>query len=177
MVSERVFRNTVPCSDRVFWSGSDRVFWGDAWGNFPCSGGPLRGRPRNTRFFPEASPQNTVGTRRRNTIGTLNQCSEPAFRDQLSTASTFLHELQRIRTPIPPPDVIYRDGAPQRGPDPKRRSQKNPTPQKLQAQFCPPPPVPGGAECLTSRSHTFSTCPKHCYLHYFWHVRGYGFSK
>ena len=37
------------------------------------------------RVFPEASPKNTVGTLQRNTIGTLNQCSEPAFRDQLSS--------------------------------------------------------------------------------------------
>ena len=47
--------------------------------------GAAASRPPTDHWkFPEASPKTTVGTLRRNTIGTLNQCSEPAFRDQLS---------------------------------------------------------------------------------------------
>ena len=45
--------------------------------------GGREGPPPEHAFLPEASTNNTVGTLRRNTIGTLNQCSEPAFRDQL----------------------------------------------------------------------------------------------
>ena len=103
--------------------------------------------PSEHAFFLEASPKNTVGTLRRNTIGTLNQCPEPAFRDQLSPRPSFLPECQRIRTPIPPPDMISGDGAPQRGPDPKRRSEfqkpkRNPLKTKAGVQIQRPFSIP-----------------------------------
>ena len=59
------------------------VFLGDASGIFGGPGAAAKRSPPEHRVFPEASPQNEVGTLQRNTIGTLNPCSEPVFRDQL----------------------------------------------------------------------------------------------
>ena len=55
-------------------------------------GGRFAAAP-GTRIFPEASPKKAVGTLQRNTIGTLNQCSDTAFRDQLRIARRYVLEL------------------------------------------------------------------------------------
>ena len=80
-------RNTDSVCRSRFFVVFRPFFFGDASGNFPCSRAAAKRPPTEHAFFPEASPKNTVGTLRRNTIGTLNQCSEPAFRDQLSRSS------------------------------------------------------------------------------------------
>ena len=64
-----------------------------------------------------------------------------------TSPATCLPKASRIRTPIPPPDMISRDGAPQRGPDPKRRSKRNSDPEKAPSRILAPPhpdKAPGG---------------------------------
>ena len=79
-------------------SAAQGISWSRNAGSEHCFSVPIvflpsvPGRPRSSEhaFFPEASPENTVGTLRRNTIGTLNQCSEPAVRDQLRILRMFV---------------------------------------------------------------------------------------
>ena len=77
-----MFQNIVPCSDSVFWSCTDRVFWGHLGENAVFRGWPLRGRP-GTLGIPRGVPKKHGRNTTKNTIGTRNDVSKHAFRDQL----------------------------------------------------------------------------------------------
>ena len=81
--------------------------------------------------------------------------------------ASFLHKVSRIRTPIPPSSTISRDEAPQRGPDPKRRSkiqnpknQKNSKNQKITTDPMWQPPIPN-LQVFYTKCHGFGCRSRH----------------